>query len=55
MDSIKDFIHYYYGQECMRAIIVPGQEPVFEKDPINARALFELEQGLALIMPIVTV
>lgn len=52
MKGIQDYIHLYFGADCMEAIIVPDQEPEFERSHINIRTCFNLERGLSLVKPI---
>lgn len=52
MIELKQVLHYYIGCECLEAIIVPGQELIFEKSKLNIRTLFNVQNNLFVVKPI---
>lgn len=50
--DINNYLHLYLGCDCMWAIIVPGQEPTFEKCQLKIRELHGVLNNLALCKPI---
>ena len=45
--KIIDYIHYYFGCQCLEAIKVPGQELNFEPSTITVRTLFNVQSQLS--------
>jgi hypothetical protein len=42
-----DYIHYYFGCQCVEAIKVPGQELNFEPSTITVRTLFNVQSQMS--------
>jgi hypothetical protein len=49
---IEDYLHLYYMGECMEAIIVPGQDLIWNKGVISVRTIFNIEGKLSEVKPI---
>lgn len=45
--KLQDYIHYYFGAQCLEAIKVPGQELNFEPSTVTVRTLFNIQAGLS--------
>jgi hypothetical protein len=45
--KLTDFIHYYFGCQCLEAIKVPGQELNFEPSIVTVRTLFNVQSQLS--------
>ena len=50
--KIEDYLHLYYGTECMFGVTVPGQEMKMYKDIIGARIIHNINAKLGDCKPI---
>lgn len=50
--ELKQVLHYYLGQKCMEAVVVPGQALYFEESLIGYRSVYNLANDLSVVRPI---